>query len=124
MSEFLERHKAQFLTGAYKFIETAGKTATMFEGAQQHIGDTGADDLHRQGILTFPDRALDLEHLLDPLPPLLNRPSLYYTTAPRSARSDQSGRSRPGSTCHRATDYLTPASPYYRHICRCIRRHA
>ena len=71
LGEFLERHKAQFLTGVYKLIETAGKTAAMFEGAQQQVGDKGADDLHRQGILTFPDRALDLEHLLDPLPPIL-----------------------------------------------------
>ena len=70
-SEFFERHKAQFLTVAYKLIETAGKTTAMFEGAQQHIGDKGAHDLHRQGILTFPDRALDFEHLLDPLPPVL-----------------------------------------------------
>ena len=49
----------------------------MFESAQQQIGDKGADDLHGQGILAVAERALDLEHLLDPLPPVLNGPSLF-----------------------------------------------
>jgi hypothetical protein len=43
----------------------------MFEGAQQQVGNKGAHDLHRQGILTFTERTLDLEYLLDPLPPIL-----------------------------------------------------
>ena len=49
----------------------------MFEGAQQQSGDKGAHDLHGQGILTFPKRALDLEHLLNPLPPVLYGPSFF-----------------------------------------------
>ena len=49
----------------------------MVEGAQQQIGDKGADDLHRQGILTIAERALEFEHLLDPPPPILNGPSLF-----------------------------------------------
>src|SRR5918992_889634 len=47
----------------------------MFESAQQHIGDKGTHDLHGQGILAFTEGALDLEHLLDPLPPILYGPS-------------------------------------------------
>jgi hypothetical protein len=34
----------------------------MFEGAQQQVGDKGAHDLHRQGILTV---AAGQSHLLD-----------------------------------------------------------
>jgi hypothetical protein len=72
--KFLKRYQAQFLTAADKLVETAGKTTTMFEGAQQQVGDKDAHDLHRQGILTFTERTLELEHLLDPLPPLASRP--------------------------------------------------
>jgi hypothetical protein len=49
----------------------------MFEGAQQQISDKGTHDLHGQGILAVAERALDLEHLLDPLPPVLNGPSFF-----------------------------------------------
>jgi hypothetical protein len=62
---------------AHKFIETAGKTAAMFESAQQQISDKGTHDLHGQGFLAFTERALDLEHLLDPLLPVLNGPSFF-----------------------------------------------
>jgi hypothetical protein len=61
----------EFLTVAHKFIETAGKTAAMFESAQQQISDKGTHALHGQGILAVAEGALDLEHLLDPLPPIL-----------------------------------------------------
>src|SRR5919197_22131 len=63
----LERLQAQFLTGAHKLIETAGKTTAMFEGAQQQVSDKGAHDLHGQGILAVAERTLDLEQLLDPI---------------------------------------------------------
>ena len=49
----------------------------MFESAQQQIGDKGTHDLHGQGILAVAEGALDLEHLLDPLPPVLNGPSFF-----------------------------------------------
>jgi hypothetical protein len=55
----------------------------MFESAQQQISDKGTHDLHGQGILAVAERALDLEYLLDPLPPILYGPSLLYTTGPR-----------------------------------------
>ena len=45
---------------------------TLFESAQQQIGDKGTHDLHGQGILAVAEGALDLEHLLGPLPPVLN----------------------------------------------------
>ena len=77
MNEFLERHQAQFLTAAHKLIETAGKITAMVEGAQQQVGDKGAHALHGQGILTVAEQTLDLEHLLDPLPPVLNGPSFF-----------------------------------------------
>src|SRR5205823_14718136 len=104
VSEFLERYQAQFLTSAHKLIETAGKTTAMFESAQQQIGNKGADDLHRQGILTFPDRALDLEHLLDPLPPVLYGPSFFIQLCHAQRAQTQGDRSRPESTFHPATD--------------------
>src|SRR2546421_12110227 len=56
----------------------------MFESAQQQIGDKGTDDLHGQGILAVAEGALDLEHLLDPLPPILYGPSFFVQLSPAS----------------------------------------
>src|SRR5215510_12521333 len=45
--------------------------------AQQQISDKGGDQLHLERIFTASERLLDLVELLDPFPPVLNRPPLF-----------------------------------------------
>jgi len=49
----------------------------MLEGSQQQVRDEGPDDLDWQRLLAPPERLFDLEHPLNPSPPVLDGPSFF-----------------------------------------------
>jgi hypothetical protein len=72
-----EAYQAQLLAARHKRVEASGKVAAGFDYPQPQLGNEGRAELEGHGMSTLPQRPLELEPRLDPLPPVFDLPAFF-----------------------------------------------